>query len=586
MNAFPFICSRTKNQDFRADYLVRPDDLEWQLTKPYISDAMYDLNSLKDFRYAVFSVGNYCILGIGCLSRDLVSCLKYDIDKDYLRDKVGRSLACFIGFAIPLNNDDSGFVPNMVGDKFLKICCEVYFKHLSKQWLNTSVVSEKVDVNGNSSLDGSNCLVDLPEVTAKPLSVQFEETYKKIKVSKMFNLTDTSYFLNQIINNNSQTDSFISHIDYEDQWQRVKYKNIIISSALYSNLPRLQTRDEENANKEVLRKIKELEDEQFPLLNDYATELSNKVKDLNSKVNQLKEKLEELEKSIKSLKIDSAEDAFKGVNCIIEEINKITTYNYDNIVNRAQHFAQNIESVSLGNNSTEVLASRNHLLLSCQNIYDNSQKLKFNTSEYEKRITKLNNDYNLAKELKSIQNDVDKIVISDNLSIDILKNAIVSYSNIKSRINEFKSNNTKFIINADELLRSIENKVKDIITQKEKQIEQVQAEKEIHQNFQISNDNDLIEVLKRFTELEKIIKDFIGDPINYLISYLNKSYSPDPKSGKFSRVRVYTIDQGDEIINLLISWYCYQFLKEGINVEKKKNLELKIPEKIFRKYYR
>lgn len=131
MKAIPFICSRTKYMDFIPDYLVRPSDFEWQEAKGKVGNAMYDLHSLRDIRYAVFAAGNYCVFGIACVSKHLANRIGTSVDNNYLMDKGRRSLACFMGFAVPIPENKGNVIPkNIASEEFLIKIWNVYFEYL------------------------------------------------------------------------------------------------------------------------------------------------------------------------------------------------------------------------------------------------------------------------------------------------------------------------------------------------------------------------------------------------------------------------------------------------------------------------
>lgn len=255
MKAIPFICSRTKNKDFISSYLVRPD-FDWTKVRAIVSDTMYDLNTLDDLRFAVFYADNYCFVGIGCLSSFLVNKVRYDIEPEYLKDKVGRSLACFIGFAVPVSQNDCNVVPDIVSDDFLNLCCETYFKHLKRQWLNDeSVQSEVISVD-------SDDVVDLAEKNITDISLfkpsDIEKTRKGISIIKNFEKEYLYYYLDQIINQKNYDENFINHIDFEDQWLRLQFKNASVSKNFLANLPAIEKREDEKKTGNIISAIKKL----------------------------------------------------------------------------------------------------------------------------------------------------------------------------------------------------------------------------------------------------------------------------------------------------------------------------------------
>ena len=235
MNAYPLIYSRTKNVDFVPDFLVRPEDLDWQTALKYVENAMANLDILKTIRYSVFSVGNYCICGgISCVTKYLVEELKksgstfdFQAVSEYLRDCKGRSIACFIGFAIPKSEMWSGKIPNVPLSEYWG----VYLKYLKHQWDKSTTHSEKLN----------SPPVTLGEKTyssndkQKFESIQ-ENQEKKVVRNQKKNLQEIlDYFFDQILNKGSQ-DSFISGICYRDEWDALNFNHASVSEGFYNTL--------------------------------------------------------------------------------------------------------------------------------------------------------------------------------------------------------------------------------------------------------------------------------------------------------------------------------------------------------------
>lgn len=234
MNAYPLIYSRTKNVDFVPDFLVRPEDLDWQAALKYVENAMANLDTLKTIRYSAFSVGSYCICGgISCVTKYLVEELKKSgstfssqLVSEYLRDCKGRSTACFIGFAIPKSEIEmrSGRIPNILLSKYW----EEYLKYLKPQWDKSTTHSEKLNfppVTLNEKTYSSN---DKPEFE------QIQE--KKVIRNQKEKLQDTlDYFFDKILNKGSQ-DSFISDICNRNEWDSLKFTCASVSDDFYRAL--------------------------------------------------------------------------------------------------------------------------------------------------------------------------------------------------------------------------------------------------------------------------------------------------------------------------------------------------------------
>lgn len=232
MNAYPLIYSRTKNVDFVPDFLVRPEDLDWQTALKYVENAMANLDILKTIRYSVFSVGNYCICGgISCVTKYLVEELKksdsnFQAVSEYLRDCKGRSIACFIGFAIPKSPKSevwSGRIPDIPLSKYW----DVYLEYLKHQWDKSTTHSEELN---------------FPPVTLdeKTYSSNYEPKFELIQGKKVVrNQKETlqgtlDYFFDQILNKGSQ-DSFISDID-RNEWDALKFTCASVSDDFYRAL--------------------------------------------------------------------------------------------------------------------------------------------------------------------------------------------------------------------------------------------------------------------------------------------------------------------------------------------------------------
>ena len=234
MKAYPLIYSRTKNVDFVPDFLVRPEDLDWQTALKYVENAMANLDILKTIRYSVFSVGNYCICGgISCVTKYLVEELKksgstfdFQAVSEYLRDCKGRSIACFIGFAIPIPKSEvpSGSIPYIPLSKNWS----VYLEYLKHQWDKSTTHSEKLNfppVTLDEKTYSSSCEQKKFELIQG----------KKVVRNQKEKLQDTlDYFFDQILNKGSQ-DSFISDID-RNEWDALKFTCASVSDDFYRAL--------------------------------------------------------------------------------------------------------------------------------------------------------------------------------------------------------------------------------------------------------------------------------------------------------------------------------------------------------------
>jgi len=230
MKAYTLIYSRTKNVDFVPDFLTRPADLDWQTALKYVGNAVASLDTLNAIRYSAFSVGNYCICGgISCLTKELVEQIKISPSalqevSEYLKDCKGRSIACFIGFAIPKSEVRSGRIP----DVQLSDYWDNYLKHLKKQWDNAVTSSEKLD-----SLNFEP--IELKEKTYSSLYKPALEEVKGKTIVRNFseNVQGTlDYYFDRILNKKEDV-SFISDIIYKSDWDTLNFNNISVSDSLY-----------------------------------------------------------------------------------------------------------------------------------------------------------------------------------------------------------------------------------------------------------------------------------------------------------------------------------------------------------------
>ena len=228
MKAFPLIFSRTKNEDFVPDFLVRPADLDVKETLKYVHNTMQGLDTLNAIRYTAFAAGNYCICGgIACLSKQLVQQAGIQMDQvvDYLKDCKGRSLACFIGFAIPVPEVRSNVIP----DISLKMYWNTYLEYLRHQWeaLETSseTLSEPcVELNEKRFSSAFKPVAEI--IGTRTVIRHFEEKPQEI----------LDYYFNELLNMRNRDASFISSIQYRDEWDKLSFKAAAVSEQLYTTL--------------------------------------------------------------------------------------------------------------------------------------------------------------------------------------------------------------------------------------------------------------------------------------------------------------------------------------------------------------
>lgn len=231
MKAYPLIYARTKNVDFVPDFLTRPSDLDCQMALKYVGDAMKSLDTLHAIRYSTFSVGDYCICGgISCITKVLVEQLKQsghfvsDSVNEYLSDCKGRSIASFIGFAIPKSEVRSGKIP----DVKLQEYWQHYLEYLKHQWENAVTSSEKLDFPP----------IKLKEKTYSSFHKPMLELVKGKYIAKNYAekpQETLDYFFDQILNKGADV-SFISDIIYKSDWDVLNFNHVAVSEDLYRSL--------------------------------------------------------------------------------------------------------------------------------------------------------------------------------------------------------------------------------------------------------------------------------------------------------------------------------------------------------------
>lgn len=231
MKAYPLIYSRTKNDDFVPDFLTRPADLDWQTALKYITSAIANLGTLNGIRYSIFSVGDYYVCGISCITKILVNQLTGEfnsevIDKanNYLNDCKGRNIAAFIGFAVPKLETVTGRIPDIKLSEYWT----VYQEYLSHQWEKPRTESEKL----SSPTEELN--VKMYNGLQKP---DIEMVKQKYIVKNFHNDEHTTldYFSDRIMNH-SENISFISDIVYKEDWDKMYFTHAYVSDVLYKSI--------------------------------------------------------------------------------------------------------------------------------------------------------------------------------------------------------------------------------------------------------------------------------------------------------------------------------------------------------------
>ena len=233
MKAFPLIYSRTKNEDFVPDFLARPHDLDVGEALKYVHNAMEGLDTLNTIRYTAFSVGNYCICGgIAGISKVLLERVKSMLPSasmenvsNYLTDCKGRSLACFVGFAIPKSGKYGAMIPNIPLAQYW----ETYLAYLKHQWLNYNTSSEKLalpEITLKEKLYSSSFCPKIEQIDGHGAIRNFEQNEQSI----------LDYYFDQLLNHDNTDASFISHVLYKFEWKELYFANAAISDELYQAL--------------------------------------------------------------------------------------------------------------------------------------------------------------------------------------------------------------------------------------------------------------------------------------------------------------------------------------------------------------
>ena len=234
MKGYPLIYSRTKNYDFVPDFLARPKDLNVSLALKYVKNAMNNLDFISGIRYTAFPVDNYCVCGgIACISAKLVEKLKvssigflsnYADVNEYLKDCKGRSLACFIGIAIPKSEITVEKIPNISLDKYW----DVYYQYLKHQWLSESdTYSEQLEM----------ATIDIPEKRYIPSFTPQIEKYGTRKVVVNFAAHEQQildYYFHSICN--GKNESLITEIQNREEWEALYFDSAVVSETLYQSL--------------------------------------------------------------------------------------------------------------------------------------------------------------------------------------------------------------------------------------------------------------------------------------------------------------------------------------------------------------
>lgn len=524
MKAIPFICSRTKEVDFLPDYLVRPADFEWKNAKKFVGNAMYDLISLDDIRYAVFPVGEYCVFGIACISKYLVKKIGYQIEEEYLRDKGKRSLSCFVGYAVKIADSCDMIPKNIVSDEFLKNCCDMYFEYLKPVWSEKVVDSKKVN--------------DYIEIDDMKFNVQADITIKTFDgkntiISNSENIQETLNFYLDSILNKKKDDSFITQVLYEDQWETLNFKNAGITKGLLSII-------ESRYKLKVNKKIQECEEEIKTIISD-AEKYYNKLSENNNIIKNFleidaqslisSEKVKEIIIKKPSIREDMFNKTF-DISGAVEKLNNIDSeYLSDGNKNNKDYYLGKLSKLKYDINKLEkAIKEKQEQILQkekdLQELLSKKKKEEF-TREAEGIKLKLNEEIeasNNSEELKKVysnfvQNDLkmlyQKYGNSFKTYIDVLKDKIKANYTKKHKEIESKSNpipyefyKNFFDIYFPEMIKNLEQvnvlqkQLKGLFC---KQYELSDKEEDFYRFFEkmISKDIDNFEIKKVSYQLKK-----------------------------------------------------------------------------------
>ena len=473
MKAIPFICSRTKEQDFVADYLVRPD-FDWRKAKPMVANIINGLDDLEELRYAVFETEGYCIFGIGCLSRLLASETNTREEyQQYLKDRNKRSIACFIGFALKIDIAASGMpdkVPDMVSPEFLKLCCDTYFKHLSRQWTNWEVVSEVISIDSDDT-------VDLPEKLMSYADLQPpapDYTLGEIQIFKEFKKEWLYYYLDQIIYQKNSKADFISRIYYESEWQKLCFHHASVSQSLFSTLPAIQKRNEEKAAAAVLADLTGTYQRNIQIWKDFL-EKGN----FDNRFKYAREKIEEVKTYIQDANFEKLNITWSQLNNLGLDKTHFPEYSqfYENI--KEVHEKLDSLSESAAKRQAEsYLQSIESLLDTLQNKYNEWKQILSDISKLGKDVSRLSENQqkvdSLKNRLKDCQQRIERIQNQkfDSTFKEQLNQISSELQDLQKQILNTEITENKFRLTLESLKREINQtiqKIADIISSKEKE---------------------------------------------------------------------------------------------------------------------
>ena len=203
IKVYPLIYSRTQKVDFVPDFLARPADLDYgtadKFVKIVIKNVEMDSNDIQ--RYAVFSVGKYCIAGTACITNNILLAG----DEEYTRDKDGRRIQAFIGIAVDKSGNHTE-IPMLSNEKYR----EIYLKYLKKQWNEPVTHSEKC-TEPEIELETTNYDSFIPQTELILGKNIINEYYYNDNRQRIFN-----YYFVENLKNNSSCSFIVRKLDLND----------------------------------------------------------------------------------------------------------------------------------------------------------------------------------------------------------------------------------------------------------------------------------------------------------------------------------------------------------------------------------
>lgn len=228
VKAYPVIYSRTKNVDFVPDFLARPADLNYREANKFVSFAMGDLNANSGKRYAVFSVGNYCITGIACLTNEIAG----TGSEEYTKDTFGRATVAFIGIAVD-KSSCNGDIPQLSDEKYW----EIYLKYLKKQWDAPVTHSEKC-TKPEIELETTCCSSSKPETKSLRGKNIIAKSYYDGMSQEIFN-----YYLAENLGSSSSCSFITREIGDLTVFSKSAFNCIVVNDSLIKKLEEEQIKN-------------------------------------------------------------------------------------------------------------------------------------------------------------------------------------------------------------------------------------------------------------------------------------------------------------------------------------------------------